>query len=180
MMASGMIFALDLGARTGYAVGAAGAGIPRSGTVILKKPNEPRAVALGNMIAWLNERWSRERPALVIKEAPFSLQAFRDHANAEATVLMTYGLHGIVEAMACRFGLECRDAHAATIRKHFLGRARMGSRAEMKAAVIQRCHVLGYFPKECRDDNRADACALFDYAAATVPSKLYLFGEQAA
>jgi hypothetical protein len=176
---AGTIFALDLAARTGFATGRAGER-PRSGTVILKDPKEPRAVALGNLIDWLNERWSIEKPALVIKEAPFSLQAFKDHANAEATVLMTYGLHGIVEAMACRFGIECRDAHAATIRKHFLGVGRMGSRVEMKRAVIQRCHVLGYMPRDSHDDNRADALATWDYAAATVPSKLYLFGERAA
>jgi hypothetical protein len=179
MSAPGTIFALDLGSRCGFATGTAGA-IPRSGTVILKKPDEPRAVALGNLIHWLNEQWSRARPSLVVSEAPFSLQAFKDHANAELTVRMTYALHGIVEAMCVRFALPHQEIHPATIRKHFLGRARMGTRAESKAAVVARCHLLGYFPKECRDDNRGDACALWDYAAVTAPKKLYLFGERAA
>lgn len=178
MASAGTIFALDLGTRTGFAFGPIG-DVPRSGTVILKDRKEPRAVACGNLIAWLNEKWSVERPTLVVTEAPFSLQAFKDHANAETTVRMTFALHGIVEGMCARYGVEHEEFHPATIRKHFLGVARMGTRAESKRAVVQRCHVIGYMPKDCVDDNRADALATWDYAAATRPAKLYLFGERA-
>jgi Holliday junction resolvasome RuvABC endonuclease subunit len=178
MTVAGTIFALDLASRTGYAAGPVG-DVPRSGTVILKKPGDPSAVAFGNLIAWLNEQWTRERPALVVTEAPFSLQAFRDHSNAEATVRMTLGLHGIVGGMCHRFGLPLKEFHPATIRKHFLGRGRMGSRAEMKSAVVARCHLLGFMPRDCHDDNRADAIATWDYTAASPASKLYLFGERA-
>jgi Holliday junction resolvasome RuvABC endonuclease subunit len=179
MTAAGTIFALDLASRTGYALGAPGER-PRSGCVVLKKSDDPPAVAFGNLIFWLNEQCSIERPELVVTEAPFSLQAFKAHSNAEATVRMTYGLHGVVAGMCNRFGLPLQEFHPATIRKHFIGKGRMGSRAESKAAVIQRCHLLGYMPKECRDDNRADALATWDYAGAIRPAKLFLFGERAA
>src|SRR5207253_12209 len=102
-------------------------------------------------LAWLNDEWSRGRPALIVKEAPLPLQAFRDRANSEAGVLMAHGLHGIVEAMSVRFGLRLEEAHPATVRKHFIGRARLGARAETKVAVVQRCHVLGLLPRDCRD-----------------------------
>lgn len=181
-MITGPIFALDLGQRCGFAVGRS---TPvRSGTMILKTPSEPRAVAFSNLIAWLNEQWSRERPGLIVKEAPLPLQAFRDRRNSEAGVLMAYGLHGIVEAMGVRFGILVEQAHPATIRKHFVGKGRMGARAETKAAVINRCRVLGYIPRDCVDEDRADALAMWDFAASThgvmAPTRLHLFGERAA
>jgi hypothetical protein len=49
--------------------------------------------------------------------------------------------------------------------------------------VMQRAIALGYLPKGCRDWDRADACALFDFAAATYartpPRELVFFGETA-
>jgi hypothetical protein len=172
-----IIFALDLGIRTGYAVGPS---CPRSGAVILKKPNEAPAVAFGNLINWLAEEWGLQRPDIVVKEAPLQLRAFRNLDSAQATVRLTLGLHGIVEGVAARFGIKCAEVHDATIRKHFIGRGNMGSRAETKRAVVQRAQVLGYMPRNCDDDDRADAIALWDYAAARPPEKLFLFGEQAA
>jgi hypothetical protein len=176
-----MIFSLDLGTKVGFAFGPAEA-VPQSGTVILKRPNEHRSIALSNLMAWLHEEWSRSRPDLVVKEAPMPLQAFRDRGNSEAGVLMAYGLHGIVEAMSRRFGIRLEQAHPSTIRKHFIGRGRLGARSETKGAVIQRCHVLGLMPRDCRDEDRADAIASWDWASATFgqrsASKLYLFGEK--
>jgi hypothetical protein len=186
-MAGKIIFALDLGVKTGYAVGPRDTLPPKgkpphSGAVILKKPNEPPGIAFGNLIHWLADMWERDfaRPDLVVKEAPLQLRGFRTLESAQATVRLTYGLHGVVEGMATRFGIECTDVHDATIRKHFIGRGRMGTRQETKRAVIQRAQVLGYMPPDCADDDMADACALWDYASATVPKKLFLFGERAA
>lgn len=178
---AGAIFALDLASRTGWAKGPVGTA-PQSGTTILKQGDEPAAVAFGNLIAWLDEEWKRERPALVVSEAPFSLQAFGKHKNAEATVKMTYGLHSILAGMCHRFSLRLEQVHAATVRKHFIGKGNAGSREETKAVVVHRCHVLSYMPKDCLDDNRADALATWDWAAARVqaPKELHFFGEHAA
>lgn len=178
MAGKGPIFALDLGVRTGFAVGADAPA--RSGFVLLKSDQEPPRAALGNMIAWLNQEWTKARPALVVKEAPLPLQGFKNAYNAEATVVLTYKLHGIVEAMSHRFAIPLREAHPATIRKHFIGIGRTGKRQDTKAAVIRRCQLLGYMPKECFDADRADAIAIWSFFAAITPSKLYLFGETAA
>jgi hypothetical protein len=175
----GPIFALDLAIRTGFAVGLVGER-PHSISVALKRPDEPRAVALGNLVAWLDSAWRKEKPALVVKEAPLSLQAYRNLGNSEDRVKMDYALHGIVEAMCNRFGITCEQWHVASVRKHFIGRSMLGDRAATKAAVVQRARVLGYIPRDCTDDNRADALALWDFAAARHgrrDPKLVLFGE---
>lgn len=177
------ILALDLGVRTGFAFGEAGAA-PRSGVVTLKDRDDKRDVAFGNLIAWLDKLLREDRPDLVLREAPLNLQAFRTLDNAAFTVRVTLGLHAIVEGICQRFGTQAEEVPDATIRKHFIGRANCGGRPATKAAVIQRCHVLGYMRRDCADDNRADALATFDYAAATfgkrAPRELVLFGASAA
>lgn len=177
------ILALDLAIRCGFASAEAGAAprMVKSGVVVLKERADDRSVAFGNLIAYLDKRFRDDRPDLVIKEAPLPLQAFRTLGNAAFTVRVTHALHGVTEGMCVRFGIRCEEVADATVRKHFIGRANCGARAATKAAVVQRCHALGYMPRDATDDNRADACALFDWAAATFgkakPGALHLFGE---
>lgn len=178
------VFALDLAVNTGWAHGEPGA-VPASGAVRLKKPGEGRDIAFSNLMAFLSDRWSAERPALVVKEAMLPLEAFRTIGNAESTVRMHAGMHAIVEGMCVRYGIDWREASDSTIRKHFLGKGRLGDRASTKAAVVERCHVLRLMPRDVTDDNRADALAVHDFACATFcrrsvsVSTLHMFGEQA-
>lgn len=177
-----MIFALDLGIRAGFASGVANQTRPDSGTVVLKRPNEHRSVAFSNLICFLNEKWSKDRPSLVVKETMLPLQAFRNLENAQHTVQMTSGLHAITEAMCVRFGIDFKDVADSTIRKHFIGRAKCGTRADTKAAVVRRCQLLALMPRECGDDNRADAIATWSWAVAVHSGRaaaLHLFGEAA-
>lgn len=184
MPVSGGIMALDLGTRAGFAVGPPGA-VPRSGAVQLKKPDQSRAIAYASLIGFLCEEFERERPSLVAKEAPIPLQAFRSLGNAEATVRITFGLHAIAEGVCQRYGIRCVEEHNQTIRKHFLGRSKLGTREATKRAVLSRCWLLGLLPRDCRDDDRADACATHDWASASYgrrsisSGKLFLFGESA-
>ena len=182
-MPAGAIFALDIGVRLGVAVGAPGYA-PVSFSVRLKKPSEPREVACGNLIAFLQVEWTKARPAILFKEAPPALQGFAQMGNSEATVRLTYGLHAIAEAMAARFGIPWSEKAVATIRKHSLGAAGRGERAATKRAVIARGVMLGYLPKDCRDDNRGDAVAAWSWAETHIahrsPATLVLFGEEAA
>lgn len=183
MKPAGLIFALDLGTACGYAIGMPGK-LYQSGTVHLKRPPEHRSIAFSNLIAFLAEHFADCKPTLVVKEAMLPLQAFKNLGNAANTVVVTAGLHAITEAMCVRFGIRCEDIADSTVRKHFVGHGRMGSRAEVKAATVKRCHVLGYMPKECTDHNRADAIATWALAAATygrsAPGALHLYGESAA
>lgn len=182
---TGIIYGVDLGVSSGVAEGRAGEK-PRSYSVVLKKPDEHRAVAFSNLIAFLDERFRAERPQLLAKEAMLNLRAFKNLGSAEATVRLTAGLHAIVEGMCGRYGIPWRDVHDATFRKHFLGRARMGTREETKAAVVSRCHLLGVMPRDCTDEDRADAIAVHDWACATFGRRsvsmadLFLFGEEQA
>lgn len=175
------VFALDLGQRTGFAVGRVG-DVPRSGAVLLKAKSEHRSIALGNLIAWLDIEWRATLPDLVVVEAPMPLQAFGDRGNAEATVHMALKLHGIVEAMSSRFGVRMEQGHAATIRKYFVGKGRAGNRADTKRATIDRCRLLKLIPPDCDDDDRADAIGTFEWGCATfmgkIPEALHLFGEK--
>lgn len=169
----GLVYALDLGTRSGFAKGRPGAR-PISGAVILKRRDEPRAVALGNLVAFLEGEWSAECPMIVCTEAPLTLGAFLKIKSSEANVRMHHGLHGVVEALCNRFGVAHHiEAQNATVRKHFLGVGRLGSREATKAAVVRRAHMLGLMPRESHDDNRADALALHDWACATYGRRSY-------
>lgn len=175
------ILALDLGSRTGVAFGAVG-GQPSSYGLALRERRDPRARALSNLMQWLNVELFKARPTLIVKEAPMPLQAFANVGNSQAAVLMAYQLGGVVEAVADAHRVELRDGHYATVRKHVLGKGRMGQRDATKAAVIARCVLLGWLPRGCEDHDRADALFLWEWAQGAFFSRasaLYLYGQEA-
>jgi hypothetical protein len=178
---TGPILALDLGIASGFARGAPG-DAPQSGTVQLKKTSELIDVAYGNLIAFLCEEFGRQLPAMVVKERMLYLQAFTSLGTSEKTIRAHAAYHGIVEGLCVRYGVRWEDVSPSTFRRHFIGAANAGSRDETKQAVVDRCHLLKLMPADCRDDNRADAIAVWDWAAATfgrrVPADLHLFGER--
>lgn len=167
---TGLIYCLDLGVACGFAKGRPG-DAPVSGVVRLKKPSESIDVAFANLIAFLCQEFDADRPELLVKEKMLSLQAYATIGNAEATVRAHAGYHAIVEGLCVRFGIPWDDIADSTARKHFLGRAHMGSRDETKAAVVARCQLLGLIPKDCKEDNRADACCVHDWACANFGSR---------
>ncbi len=160
---------MDLGRLTGIAMGQPGAA-PVSRTEILSQPRAGLAVQCGNLIALLDQEL-RDKPDAVAKEAPFSLAAFADKRVAEAVVKSAYGLAAVVEGMCRRYGVPCHSVPAATVRKHFIGRANLGNRKATKQAVITRCIQLGYVPRDCKDEDRCDALAVFDWACAHIAKK---------
>lgn len=183
MRVTGQIFTLDLGNTTGFAAGAPG-DKPTSGIVILKASSEKIDVAFSNLIVFLQEQFEARRPQLVVKEQMLPLEAFMALGNAERTVRAHAGFHAIVEAMCKRYSIDWDEKSDATIRKHFIGKGRLGTRKETKDAVINRCHLLGLMPRDCDDDNRADALAIHDWACATYGAhsasiqNFQLFGQE--
>jgi hypothetical protein len=173
-----LILALDIATYTGFALGRAGE-IPASGTVRLKKPHEPPEVAAFNMRCFLRDRLMLERPDLICIEHYLHPTAQK---SGDAVILQLF-CFGVAVSEAMARNIAYVTPKAATVRKHFIGAANMGERKATKDAVIQRARLLGYIPRDCRDDNRADACALFDFAAATYararPPELIMFGERA-
>lgn len=182
-MSAGSIMALDVGVNLGVCFGAPNEK-PETYSVRLKKPSEPRETAGANLIAFLQHHWVERRPVLIFKEAPFSLQAFVERANTDAVVRVTMALHGIIEAMAVRYSIPWSEKAVASIRKHFIGSSGRGERQATKRAVIARGVMLGYLPKDCKDDNAGDALAAWDFACAHLarraPRELHMFGEEAA
>lgn len=163
---TGLIYGLDLGITSGFAKGRPG-DTPVSGAVRLKKTTESIDVAFSNLIAFLDAEFSSELPGLLVKERILSLEAFKQLNMNQNVVYAHAGYHAIVEGMCGRYGIPWEDVPDSTARKHFLGRGRLGTRAETKNAVVDRCHVLGLMPRDCRDDNQADACCVHDWACAT-------------
>lgn len=183
-----VILALDLASTTGYAIGPAG-GLPTSSAERLKKPSEPHARAIANLIRLL-EKMFRQRPDAVVKEEMMDIGAMLKRNNSRSNIELQCGLHLATEAMCILHEIPCHSEGTQTIRKHFLGRARfsdgltdkgkvLSSREVAKNAVVQRCQLLGYMQRSETDDNQGDACATWDWGCATLarrsPKLLTLF-----
>jgi Holliday junction resolvasome RuvABC endonuclease subunit len=156
------IMALDPATTMGYAIGRHDA-IPRSGSVRLKRPAEHRNVAPFNAMCFLRDQWVLDRPDLVVVEH-FLNPVAQKSADAVILQIMVYG---VIVAMCQRYGIRIEEPGRSTILKHFIGRANMGDRESTKQAVLRRAKLLKYMPAESFDKDRADACAVFDFGAAT-------------
>lgn len=171
------IMALDPATVTGFAFGEAGS-IPKSGSVRLKRPGESADVAAFNALAFLRDRFVLDRPDLCCVEHYLTPVAQK---SADA-VILSIMVFGVIVAMCRAYGVRFEAPKADTIRKHFCGAANAGARANTKLMVLNRAKLLGYIPRDCADDNRADACAAFDYASAhfarVQPRDIALFGER--
>lgn len=193
-----IVAALDLATTTGFCSGSAweGPAATKSGAVRLKKPSEPVSIAPRNLLQFLEDRFftfESDCPDLVVLE-DFMNPAGQPSADA---AIMQLKLHGVAEAICGAFCCRIEVVRAETWRKHALGMGRMPGvrgqpkskkeryedRKELKRLAVKRAQLLGYMPSDAFDDNRAEACLLWDYAVHTfcrqTPKKLHLFGEGA-
>lgn len=175
-----LLLCLDVATVCGFAIGEPGE-IRRSGSVRLKKPKEEVFVAYENMGLFLRDMWAlqSERPDMIVCEAPLPPGA---SLGGDATVLQ-WGCIAVVHFMAKAYGIAIRHANATKVRAHYTGRARWGSRDEGKRQVVARARLLGHIPQDCNDNDRADACAIHDWASYSLfrvkpPAELKLFGER--
>jgi hypothetical protein len=172
------LLSLDIATVCGFALGEAGT-IPRSGSVRLKGRQDGPEIAAWNMRNFLRDQFTLDKPDMVVIEHYLHPTAQKS-GDAVILQLMCFGA---AMAEIISKDIMCEKPHAATVRKHFIGASNMGERKATKDAVIKRARLLGYIPRDCVDDNRADACALFDFASATYarvsPKALVLFGEAA-
>lgn len=157
-----LIMALDLATVTGYAIGRAGAA-PRSGSVRLRAADQERGVAPFNLGCFLRDRFVLERPDLLAVEDMLNPTAHR----SAAAVLDQIMLHGVVEFMARVNRITLRTVHRSTVLKHFTGSGKSRPRAVGKRDVIQRAQAFGLVPPNCRDEDRCDAVAVWDWACAS-------------
>lgn len=185
------IMAFDLDSyRTGFACGNAGEK-PRVQTWLLRRKGEPVDDAVKNFGRTLRDVLIVESPDLIAAEDFMNPQAQK---SADA-VIASLELHGALIGVAGLWGVRIERAHVDTIRRHFCGRSsafprtrgpktarqKAEARQATKDMVLRRAKLLGYLPADCRDDDKADACAIWDFACATYagvkPRELVLFGE---
>jgi len=181
----GIVYGLDLGVRTGVAFGVAGAA-PTVTAVKLKKPGEHRAVVFKTLLDFLVRAFEQSPPCLVAKESMLQTAALlKLSGGSDDNIRVHAGLHAVVEAVCGRYGVPWTEVADSTVRKHFLGVAKLGDRKSTKAAVVARCHLLGLLGKAVHDDNMADAVAVHDWATATYcrqsasTRELFMWGETA-
>lgn len=164
------ILALDLATNTGFAIGDS-KGKPTSWSRRLKTPEDDVECAFGNLGLILRDMFMVECPDLVVVEAPMSMggmvkldeqsdRGFKFTSNP-STIYMLGGLVASVYTICKPYGIRVRKANVQTVRKDFLGVARPSN---PKKVVLDRCRQLGWLDRTCRDDNRADALALWSFA----------------
>jgi len=162
MSYAGQILALDLAARTGWALGRPG-DMPASGSVRFAKEGASMAAVLSGCRRWLGEFLDGHPTIqLVVFEAPL-LPAFKKGKTTIVTIRQLMGLCGTVEELLYSRGTyDIREARVSDIRIHFLG-SNKHKREKAKELTIMRCRHLGWHPD---DDNAADALALWDYQSS--------------
>ena len=154
---TGIILALDLATTSGFAWGKP-TSEPRFGSIRFGQPGGSRASCYREFRNWL-EAWfgDAKPPDLIVFESPVAMMIGRGGTNAD-TVKKLVGLCEHLEEW-CYDKVELREANLSQIRQHFIGISTPTS-DEAKRLTVDRCMELGW---KVRDDDEADACALWDY-----------------
>ncbi|MFK4534325.1 hypothetical protein ABIA00_002508 [Bradyrhizobium ottawaense] len=162
------ILALDLASRTGWACGFPHEDKPRSGSVRFAREGASLGAIYAGCRQWLADFLATEPDVrLIVFEAPMAPQHMAGFTTAHI-IRVLIGLCAIVEECGHAGGYDMREAKVSDVRQHFLGTNRI-KRKEAKSATIDACTRLGWAP---RDDNAADALALWHYQASLLEPKL--------
>jgi Holliday junction resolvasome RuvABC endonuclease subunit len=156
------ILALDIATNTGICVGAPGAN-PKAWSVNLGQA--PEARRLSNALRMAHGLIETHKPDLIVVEAAIGGK----NASAYLTKLL-----GCVEGCAYNRGVNLTSVYPATVRKHFMGKAKTSrdfphlkpakAKLAIKEEIAQRCRLLGW---DVPDLDAADAAATWDWACAT-------------
>lgn len=153
--------ALDPARTVGWAF-AEGAGEPEHGIYRLPSTFNGYGAYCSRYRFWLQGIITALHPKLIAYEAPILKPTDRLEF-----VRGTYALGTMTEEIAYDLKIECVEATAGDVRKHFLGigvkRARKKRGENIKEIVIAECRRRGWTPF---DHNAADALAILDYIRA--------------
>ena len=153
------ILALDLGTRTGWAVGEGVDGHRESGVQLfeLRRGDSPgmRYIAFN---AWLERLWGDLAPTLVVYEQ--TVPTTTRFAGA-ATRELASGFATRVQEWAARHQIEHTAVWPGTLKKFTTGKGN-AKKGEMIEAARKR------WAPWLRDDNETDAIALLEYARAGI------------
>lgn len=163
----GLVLALDLSLRTGWAIGRPNEK-PRWGVWELGRPDQDGDGRRFSCLASsLEDAFAAFDPDEVIYEAPISRQ--------QTSARLLIGLGAVVEMICSERSIRYCEEHVGTVRKEVIGRG--GFRAtedasasmQAKAAVAAWCTSQGW---RVTDDNSADALVLLRYRHVLARSRV--------
>jgi hypothetical protein len=165
------ILALDLATKTGWASGLVGE-VPKSGSWLLRRPKNEPEVGWENLGCRLRDLFTLRVPDLVIYERAMSVGAMQEEGDdgkmrfrsSPQAIQFLIGIVGALHGVTGPYGVKTASVPSQTWRKHLLGAGKI-PKGEAKPLTIRRVHQLGLMPIDCRDDNRADAIGVWEYAA---------------
>ena len=150
------VLALDLASKCGVAVGDPNT-IPLCFTEVLGETGTHHGARFAQALRMMNRLIKTYEPGLIVLEAPMKIA--RGNKNIEEVLM---GLRACVMGIAHMHHIPFEQHDVKTIRKHFIGNGSL-KRADAKAATIARCGQLGW---KVKNDDEADAAALWDYACS--------------
>lgn len=160
-----MIVAMDIATQTGVAFGGRKDEAPTSLSVDLGR-GRSEDYRFSRILQLTHNLIEEHGPATIAIESAIG------GPNASAYLI---GLVACVRGVAANRHVPIKMCAIGSVRKHFLGRVPTRrdfpgmkpaqAKAAIKGLVMERCRVLGW---QVADDNCADACALFDFARATM------------
>lgn len=149
-----VIVAFDLATQTGVAIGRPSE-TPR---LFTEKLGSPQGKRFAQAMIMARRILREVQPDLVVVEAPI-VGAGGKQTNPESSM----GIRACVLGMCYIENVPVKQLAVQTVRKHFVGHGGL-KRADAKLATLRRCKQLGWAPK---NDDEADAAALWDLACAT-------------
>lgn len=161
------ILALDMSKRsTGYATFEIGSDVAFHGTWELGSEFTPDGGTYCKLHQSMSDLNLLGKIEYVYFEDPLAATALHGHTNINSLRVLT-GLAAHAEswgeAMGCRV---VQRVNMTTWRKSFLGTVKRGTkRMTLKELSIERCHQLGFNP---RNDDEADALGILDYACVAL------------
>ncbi len=153
------VLALDIATASGWATDGCAVCPPRFGTWRVPGGTANLGHAIFRFNQWLYEIAATYQPDIIAYEAPF-MSSGGGKTNPQ-TMFLLIGLCAVAESVAYAHKVRAIQAHVQTVRKHFVGHGRPDN---PKKVVAARCRQLGW---DVRDDNAADACAIWTWAKAT-------------
>jgi hypothetical protein len=165
-----LILALDVATRCGYALGRLGE-TPIAGSVRFGNSSSDENVIFAAALDWASQFLAPQpRPDIVMIEAMLPADAMKNHTSRAVRDRLA-GLHGVIRAVAQLRGIgKIESCSVGDVRSHFIGH-RGAKREHAKRQTMRRCACLGW---DCKDDNAADALAVWSYACALIDPALAL------
>lgn len=158
-----LILSIDLGRRTGFAIGKGGNTPPASWSHELGPTGEVglQCAELARHLEATVE--AHGRPDVVCIEKWLAPFAQKSQLAVESSLRLNGAVHAI---MGGRYHCNIVEPADSTIRAAVCGQGRTGKRDDTKVMVLQTLKLLKMIPTDSFDDNRADAVAGWVWTSA--------------